>query len=105
MNILHLLLGATMAVAVFFAMLWSVVQAVRRRGLLRWGHLGAAVATLALFAIASREAPFQWLQIAGGLMATGALAALVAERGWTRLLPLIQAVFGGAMVAGLPLAL
>jgi hypothetical protein len=105
MTILHLLLGATLAVSIFFAMLWSVVQAVRHRRWLRWGHLGAALATVALFALASFEVSFLGLQAAGGALAACALVALIAESGWTRLLPLIQVAFGGAMVAGLPLAL
>jgi len=103
MTIFTLLAGVALALPLFAALLWSLAQAVRRRGALRIAHVAAGLLTLAAMAALSGEAPAA-ATAAGALLALAGLAASALERGWNRLLPLVQAIAGGALAAGLPFA-
>ncbi|MFO7853960.1 MAG: hypothetical protein R6V44_01820 [Paracoccaceae bacterium] len=103
MTIFTLLAGVALALPLFAALLWSLAQAVRRRGGLRIAHASAGLLTLAAMAALSAEQPGA-ATATGGLLALAGLAAAVLETGWNRLLPLVQVAAGGALAAGLPFA-
>ncbi|MSU88980.1 hypothetical protein GE300_04990 [Rhodobacteraceae bacterium 2CG4] len=100
-QVIQLLIGILVAAGIFAATLFSAVQIYRAAGRLRLAHAAAAALTLAAMACLS----LGWwgaAQAAGALLCLAALAALALERGWNRLLPAFQLLFGAALLARLP---
>ncbi|QDL92382.1 hypothetical protein FDP22_11695 [Paroceanicella profunda] len=102
-GILTLLLGIVLAAGVFSGALWSAYQVFMQAGRLRLVHAGLLALTLAAMATLQLGAPGAATAV-GTLLLLCGLAGAVLERGATRLLPLMQAAFGAALVAGLPFA-
>jgi len=100
-QIVELLIGILVAAGIFAAVLFSAAQIYRNEGRLRLAH--AAVLALTLGAMACLSLGW-WgaAQAVGAPLAAAALAALVLEQGWNRLLPAFQLVFGVALLARLP---
>jgi len=103
MNIFTLMVGILMAAAVFAAFIWSIFQVVQARGALRLAHGGTVVAILAGALAVSNTWVLAALP-AGILLAAVSMAAAALERGWSRLLPVFPALFGLALILGLPFA-
>ncbi len=101
MTIFELLGGILLGFGAFAAMFWALWQAVVTKGLRRWLHAGAGLGTLAGMATISLVSPILAL-IAGVVTVASALALTFVTPGWTRLLPLVLALFGAALVLGLP---
>ncbi|MEM9048877.1 MAG: hypothetical protein AAGC92_09170 [Pseudomonadota bacterium] len=100
-QILALLGGIAIAAGVFSAFLWSAYQIVMARGSLRFCHAALVVLTVAgMASLQAAEANLAGL-VGAGLLAA-ALAGIVLETRWSRLLPALQAVFGVALFIGLP---
>ncbi len=97
----ELFIGIILGACVFAATLFSGAQIYRQSGALRWAHLASLVLTLTAMGTLSAA----WPNIAaanGAWLVVAALAALIYESGWNRVLPVFQMVFGAALVAGLP---
>ncbi|QPH53751.1 hypothetical protein [Pontivivens ytuae] len=101
MTIFELLGGILLGFGAFAAMFWALWQAFVTNGLRRWLHAGAGLGTLAGMATISLVSPILAL-IAGAVTVACALALTFVTPGWTRLLPLALALFGTALVLGLP---
>lgn len=100
-QIFGLLAAIVLAAALFGATLWSFAQIVQARGALRIAHGAAFLCTLAGMACLSLAEP-DLAMLAGGALALAALVAAALERRWSRLLPLAQLAFAGALLARLP---
>lgn len=101
MAALTFLLGALLAVSLFFSLLWSLYKSASRPGKARAVHLACAALTVSGIALID-----QGLVLAGFwsgmLLAVFAALALFLERRWSRLFPLAQLCLSAALVAGLP---
>jgi membrane-associated HD superfamily phosphohydrolase len=97
------LLGVLIGTAIFAGFFWSVAQAFRQDGTLRWMHILLIALTLVGMACISLSYPTIALGV-GSFLTLTALATIVAERGWNRLLPLTQVAFGLTLGLGLPFA-
>ncbi|MEM9011786.1 MAG: hypothetical protein AAGE18_11195 [Pseudomonadota bacterium] len=103
MTIFALLAGIVIAVGVFGATLWSFAQILLARGALRWTHGLSLLATIAGMAAITLVSPPAALAAGAALVLSAAVAGWL-ERRWTRLLPILQIVFGLALATGLPFA-
>ena len=102
MNPFLLLPAIVVAAAVFGASLWSVTQAMRQEGTLRLAHVAAAAFVIGVMASIDAGWPLL-MRAAGAALMLAALVAIFHEQGWTRVLPGVQAAFGAAAAAGLPI--
>ena len=102
MTLIPLLVGILLAATLFASVLWSLAQAFQRRGRLRNYHLALALLTIGGMATVSWALDVEMRLVGIGLLVFGALAVW-AERGTSRLLPLIQLLFGLALLLGLPI--
>ena len=95
------LIGIGLAVFVFASGLWAVYRAVLTSGVVRWINVALVALIVGTMGALTLEA---WLasQAFGAGLALISLAAVVAEVGWSRLLPGIAAVFGLIVASGLP---
>lgn len=97
----ELLGGIALAAFVFAALLWSIYRAVVTNG--RKRVVAVLLSLTTLFGMMA----LTWLwvipaQIAGGALIVLGLAAIWTDPGWSKLLPLVQAVFGVVLIVGLP---
>lgn len=95
------LLGVLIGTAVFAGFFWSVAQSFRQEGGLAWAHRGLLALCIAGMATISLTLPTLALIVGTALVIT-AIAAIILERGWNRLLPLTQLAFGVALGLALP---
>ncbi|WP_157982145.1 hypothetical protein [Oceanicella sp. SM1341] len=102
-TILTLLVGIVLAAGVFSATLWSAYQVFMRAGRLRWTHAALLALTIAAMGTLQLVLPGP-AAVLGVLLLLAGLAGAAFERGATRVLPLMQAAFGAALLAGLPFA-
>ena len=93
--------GILVAAGVFASLLWSFYQTAMTRGRLQWAHGMAAAFTLAGMASLSFVSPILAM-VFGVALAIAAIAALLYEQRWNRLLPLFQVVFAIVLILGLP---
>ncbi|MEO0999790.1 MAG: hypothetical protein AAFW69_04145 [Pseudomonadota bacterium] len=103
MNPFYLLAGIVVAAGVFGATLFSLAQAVMQRGRLRWAHIALVVLGIAGMGTVSLIWPAAAVGVGAALIAAGAVAVW-SEKRWSKLLPIFQAVFGLALVLGIPFA-
>ena len=103
MTLPHLLIGMSIATLVFAALGWSVARLFQTQGGPRLWH-GANAALIVLgMALISAEWPDP-ARIAGAALTIAGLGAAWFDPGWSRLLPLLGAGFGIALLLGLPFA-
>jgi len=96
-----LLGGLMIAMGLFASLGWSVVRALQLRGPARAWH--AAHAAMILIGMALVSAEWAGLsRIAGVVLVSSGVAAARAEAGASKLLPLLGAAFGIALLLGLP---
>lgn len=100
-QIVELLIGILGGAGIFAATLFSAVQAYRQPGRLRKAHVAAGLLTMLAMACLSASL-WTLAQITGAALILAALAALVFERGWNRLLPVFHILFGAALLARIP---
>ncbi len=88
-----LLIGIVLAALVFAAMLWSVYRAVTTQGRLRLTYVILVLSTILIMAAITWN--LAAVSLCAGLTGTvsGAIA-VVADKRWNKLLPLIQVVLG-----------
>jgi len=98
-----LLGGILLAAAIFGATLYSAAQAIRSTKTLRFTHIALILATLAGMTAIQFLAPLPAAAAGLALIAAGATAAAL-EKGASKLLPLIQLIFGIVLATGLPFA-
>ena len=98
---LEILGGIAIAAFVFAALLWSIYRAVTTAGHLRMVHLLLAINTILGMQALSFGSPIFGQFVGGGLVVIGTFA-LWYDDGWSKLLPLVQILFGGVLIVGLP---
>ena len=102
MTIITLLAGILVAAILFASVLWSFAQAFQRRGQIRVTYLALMALTVLGMATVTYRLDIP-MRVAGvALIVAGALA-IREETGSSRLLPMIQLLFGLALLLGLPL--
>lgn len=103
MTVFVLLAGIAIAAFVFAALLWSIYRAVTSEGRERLVHLLCALSTImAMFAI-TYGSPGHGA-FAGASLAVIAAFAFWYDKGWSKLLPVVQILFGIVLIVGLPWA-
>lgn len=103
MNVPVLLAGIVIAALLFSALLWSVYRAVTTTGRLRL-HAGAlAFFTVLGMVSISLNAPGMAILTGAGCAGMGAMG-IWSETRWSKLMPLVQLLFGLALIARLPWA-
>lgn len=102
MTFITILAGILLAATLFASVLWSFAQAFQRRGWLRNAYMALVLLTIGGMATVSLALNTEMRLAGAGLILFGAFAAL-AERGSSRLLPMIQLLFGLVLLFGLPL--
>jgi hypothetical protein len=102
MTLIYILLGILIAATLFGSLLWSFTQAFRRSGLLRNAYLALVLLTIGGMATVSWGLNVEMRLVGVGLLIFGAIA-VVSERGSSRLLPLVQVLFGLVLLLGLPI--
>lgn len=101
MTFAYILAGILIAATLFGSVLWSFAQAFQRSGWLRNVYLMLALLTVGGMATVSWGLNIEMRLAGAGLIAFGGLATF-AERGSSRLLPMIQFLFGLVLLLGLP---
>lgn len=101
MNFIYILAGILIAATLFASVLWSFAQAFLRSGRLRNIYLTLVLLTVGGMATVSWGLNIEMRLAGGGLMILSAIA-FYCERGSSRLLPMIQFLFGLALLLGLP---
>lgn len=91
------------AAGIFAGFLWSLYRVMLSDGTPRRVHAATALLTLLGMGAVQAVAPFAG-QVAGGLLVAAAFGAVLAERGWSRLLPGFPLLFGVALLARIPFA-
>ncbi|PTX55618.1 hypothetical protein C8N43_0257 [Litoreibacter ponti] len=99
--IVQLLAGIVIAAAVFAALLWSIYRAATTRGRTRLIAVLLGLSTILGMASISLNQPGIAVMAGGACLIFG-LYGVWAEDRWSKLLPFAQAVFGLALIAGLP---
>ena len=101
MTIPVLLGGLMIAMGLFASLGWSVVRALQLHGPMRAWH--AAHAAMIMIGMALVSAEWAGLsRIAGAVLVLSGFAVARVEAGGSKLLPLLGAVFGIALLLGLP---
>lgn len=99
----ELLIGVVLAAFLFAALMWSIYRAVTSSGRAR---LNATLLSLTTI-LGMGTVTYSWVDLAmasgSGLVVFG-LIAVLKDPGWGKLLPLVQAGFGVALIMGLPWA-
>ncbi len=101
MNFIYILAGILIAATLFASVLWSFAQAFLSNGWLRNVYLVLVLLTVGGMATVSLGLNIEMRLAGGGLVILSAVA-FYCERGSTRLLPMIQLLFGLALLLGLP---
>ncbi|GFE63996.1 hypothetical protein [Litoreibacter roseus] len=99
--IIQALAGIILGLAVFGALMWSGYRAALTEGAVRYVNAALSVSTLLGMVAVTNNWPGPALIVGLGCALLG-LIAVRYEAGWSRLLPLMQAIFGGALTIGLP---
>jgi hypothetical protein len=102
MTLVTLLAGILMAAILFASVLWSFAQAFQQRGQVRLVYLALMALTVIGMATVSYRSGIPMRITGAALIAAGALA-IRAETGTSRLLPLVQLLFGLVLLLGLPI--
>jgi len=99
----ELLAGIALAAFLFSAFLWSIYRSVMTKGRARQVNIFLGIFTLlGLIAISNT---WQILALSAGVpLAILSLVAIWYDKGWSKLLPLVQLLFGIALILGLPWA-
>lgn len=101
MTFVYILAGILVAATLFASVLWSFAQAFLRKGWLRNAYMALVLLTVGGMATVSWGLNAEMRLAGAGLLLLGGYAAF-AERGTSRLLPLVQALFGLVLLLGLP---
>ena len=102
MNFIYILAGTLIAATLFASVLWSFAQAFLSGGWLRNVYLVLVLLTVGGMATVSLGLSVE-MRLAGAALTILSAIAFYRERGSTRLLPMIQFLFGLALLLGLPL--
>ena len=101
MTFITILAGILIAATLFASVLWSFAQAFQRQGWLRSAYMALVLLTVGGMATVSLGLHAEMRLAGAGLILFGGFAAF-AERGSSRLLPMIQLLFGLVLLLGLP---
>ncbi len=93
MTLIPLLIGIVLAALVFAALLWSIYRAVITTRRARLGYAVLAISTL-LVALAVTFNLAGLLLTAGFTCVGAALFGIMSDKGWSKLLPLVQLLLG-----------
>ncbi len=99
MNLIFLITGIFSGIAVCMGTFYSVAQVILHQGRIRWIHFASLVMMLVvMWFLLERDVALA--RLASPLLVIALLAALWVERRWFKILPLLQLVFAGLLMAG-----
>ena len=101
MNFFFLLAGILIAATLFVSVLWSFAQALRNTDLMRRTYAALAALTIAGMAAVSYDLTLM-MKLNGAVLIYFGVVAVHMESGSSKLLPLVQLLFGLILLAGLP---
>lgn len=98
---LEIMGGIALSAFLFAALLWSIYRAAVTSGKLRINATFLTIYTL----LGMVALTYSWVvmaQVTGVLIIITALVAIWTDPGWSKLLPVVQALFGVVLIVGLP---
>ncbi|MEM8842889.1 MAG: hypothetical protein AAGD47_14060 [Pseudomonadota bacterium] len=99
MNLIFLITGIFGGIAVCMGTFYSVAQVILHQGRIRWIHFAALVMMLVvMWFLLERDVTLA--RLASPLLALALIAALWVEQRWFKILPLLQLIFAGLLMAG-----
>ncbi|MGR3571271.1 hypothetical protein [Brevirhabdus sp.] len=101
MAIFPQLVGVFLAALLLASLIFSVVRIFLTTGLLEVAHIATAL-LIVLGAVAVTMTLRNPAVFIGSALAFSAAVALLLEKGWNRVLPLIAVLFAAALMTGLP---
>lgn len=99
--IFQLLIGIVIAAAIFASLLWSIYRGTTTVGMTRSVALLLSFDTVLAMGAISFNSP-NLGSFFGGCLVTLGVISIWLDQGWSRLLPLVQVIFGIVLILGLP---